>query len=65
VLQSSSDLRAVQELLGHASIATTQIYTRLDFQHLARAYDAAHPRAQRKNSPRPADAPPPAAKIRK
>jgi integrase/recombinase XerC len=46
VLQSSSDLRAVQELLGHANIATTQIYTRLDFQHLAKAYDAAHPRAQ-------------------
>jgi integrase/recombinase XerC len=48
VLQSSSDLRAVQELLGHASIATTQVYTRLDFQHLAKAYDAAHPRAHRK-----------------
>ena len=47
VLQSSSDLRAVQELLGHASIATTQVYTRLDFQHLAKAYDAAHPRAHR------------------
>lgn len=47
VLQSSSDLRAVQELLGHANIATTQVYTRLDFQHLAKAYDAAHPRAQR------------------
>ena len=47
VLQSSSDLRAVQELLGHASITTTQVYTRLDFQHLARAYDAAHPRAVR------------------
>jgi integrase/recombinase XerC len=47
VLQSSSDLRAVQELLGHANITTTQVYTRLDFQHLARAYDAAHPRAQR------------------
>ncbi len=47
VLQSSSDLRAVQELLGHASITTTQVYTRLDFQHLARAYDAAHPRALR------------------
>jgi integrase/recombinase XerC len=47
VLQSSSDLRAVQELLGHASISTTQVYTRLDFQHLARAYDAAHPRAHR------------------
>ena len=46
VLQSSGDLRAVQELLGHASIATTQVYTRLDFQHLARAYDAAHPRAR-------------------
>lgn len=46
VLQSSGDLRAVQELLGHASIATTQVYTRLDFQHLARVYDAAHPRAQ-------------------
>lgn len=47
VLQSSGDLRAVQELLGHASIATTQVYTRLDFQHLAKAYDAAHPRAHR------------------
>ena len=46
VLQSSSDLRAVQELLGHANIATTQVYTRLDFQHLAKAYDAAHPRAR-------------------
>jgi integrase/recombinase XerC len=45
VLQSSSDLRAVQELLGHANITTTQVYTRLDFQHLAKAYDAAHPRA--------------------
>ena len=48
VLQSSGDLRAVQELLGHASIGTTQVYTRLDFQHLAKAYDAAHPRARRK-----------------
>ncbi|WP_255429326.1 tyrosine recombinase XerC [Ramlibacter albus] len=48
VLQSSQDLRAVQELLGHASIGTTQVYTRLDFQHLAKAYDAAHPRAKRK-----------------
>lgn len=48
VLQSSGDLRAVQELLGHASIATTQVYTRLDFQHLARVYDAAHPRAKAK-----------------
>jgi integrase/recombinase XerC len=46
LLQSSSDLRAVQELLGHANIATTQVYTRLDFQHLAKAYDAAHPRAR-------------------
>lgn len=49
VLQSSSDLRAVQELLGHANIATTQVYTRLDFQHLAKAYDAAHPRARKKS----------------
>jgi integrase/recombinase XerC len=48
LLQSSGDLRAVQELLGHASIATTQVYTQLDFQHLAKAYDAAHPRAKRK-----------------
>ncbi|WP_363708602.1 tyrosine recombinase XerC [Rhodoferax sp.] len=46
VLQSSGDLRAVQELLGHANISTTQVYTRLDFQHLAKAYDAAHPRAR-------------------
>ena len=45
VLQSSGDLRAVQELLGHANITTTQVYTRLDFQHLAKVYDAAHPRA--------------------
>ena len=50
VLQSSSDLRAVQELLGHANITTTQVYTRLDFQHLAKAYDAAHPRAHKKPS---------------
>ena len=48
LLQSSGDLRAVQELLGHANITTTQVYTRLDFQHLAKAYDAAHPRALRK-----------------
>jgi integrase/recombinase XerC len=48
VLQSSGDLRAVQELLGHANIGTTQVYTRLDFQHLAKAYDAAHPRAHRR-----------------
>jgi integrase/recombinase XerC len=48
LLQSSGDLRAVQELLGHASISTTQVYTHLDFQYLARAYDAAHPRAKKK-----------------
>jgi integrase/recombinase XerC len=48
LLQSSGDLRAVQELLGHANISSTQIYTRLDWQHLAKAYDAAHPRARRK-----------------
>ncbi|MES2942766.1 MAG: tyrosine recombinase XerC [Pseudomonadota bacterium] len=51
VLQSSGDLRAVQELLGHASITTTQVYTRLDFQHLAAVYDAAHPRATRATHP--------------
>ena len=50
VLQSSSDLRAVQEMLGHASISTTQIYTHLDFQHLAKVYDAAHPRAKKKSA---------------
>ena len=48
VLQSSGDLRAVQEMLGHASIAATQIYTHLDFQHLAKVYDSAHPRAKNK-----------------
>jgi integrase/recombinase XerC len=48
VLQSSQDLRAVQELLGHSSIATTQIYTHLDFQALAKVYDAAHPRAKKR-----------------
>jgi integrase/recombinase XerC len=49
LLQSSGDLRAVQELLGHANIATTQVYTQLDFQHLAKVYDAAHPRAKRRD----------------
>jgi integrase/recombinase XerC len=48
VLQSSGDLRAVQEMLGHASISTTQVYTALDFQHLAKVYDQAHPRAKKK-----------------
>jgi integrase/recombinase XerC len=51
VLQSSGDLRAVQEMLGHASISTTQVYTHLDFQYLAKIYDAAHPRAKKKNAP--------------
>jgi len=48
VLQSSGDLRAVQEMLGHASISTTQVYTHLDFQYLSKIYDAAHPRAKKK-----------------
>lgn len=48
VLQSSGDLRAVQEMLGHASIASTQVYTHLDFQHLAKVYDTAHPRAKKR-----------------
>ncbi len=50
LLQSSGDLRAVQELLGHADISTTQVYTQLDFQHLAKVYDKAHPRARRKQN---------------
>jgi integrase/recombinase XerC len=50
VLQSSGDLRGVQELLGHANISTTQVYTRLDYQHLAKTYDAAHPRARKKTT---------------
>jgi integrase/recombinase XerC len=49
MLESSGDLRAVQELLGHANISTTQVYTHLDFQHLAKVYDQAHPRARRKD----------------
>ena len=51
MLQSAQDLRAVQELLGHANISTTQVYTRLDFQHLAKSYDQAHPRARRRSGP--------------
>lgn len=50
LLESSGDLRAVQELLGHSNIRTTQVYTHLDFQHLAKVYDAAHPRARRRQS---------------
>jgi integrase/recombinase XerC len=49
ILQSSQDLRAVQELLGHANISTTQIYTHLDFQHLSKIYDQSHPRAKKNN----------------
>jgi integrase/recombinase XerC len=48
ILESSGDLRAVQELLGHANLSTTQIYTHLDFQHLAAVYDQSHPRAKRR-----------------
>ncbi len=50
ILESSGDLRAVQELLGHSNISTTQVYTHLDFQHLANVYDASHPRAKRRGS---------------
>jgi integrase/recombinase XerC len=50
VLQSSGNLRAVQEMMGHASIASTQVYTHLDFQHLAKVYDSAHPRARKQNT---------------
>ncbi|GJG96133.1 tyrosine recombinase XerC [Cupriavidus pauculus] len=57
MLQSSGDLRAVQEMLGHASISTTQVYTSLDFQHLAKVYDQAHPRAGRARKSAPESAP--------